>query len=379
MNNEPPESTTAPARPPIAIDSLTSLRGLAALWVVCHHFKDDVDLLFPPLRVLDPLLELGHIAVPFFFILSGFVLAYNYAAQFQRVQPGAYGVFVLRRWARIYPVHFAALMLLLVLVLMSRRLGYSINRADKFSAVDFVLNLFLVQTWVPHFELNWNGPAWSISSEWFAYLLFPFLCVGLNRVRGAWPAASLVVLGWLASMGFYAYGSDLRFRELLAVVPTFATGCFLHFLGKNTPGWSAPRWAPDLLVLAMALTPVAVAAVPTWSDRTRHEIVVALMITYFVGAIGCFGALGSACSGLWRSRPLVFLGEISYSLYMTHSIVLIAIAKLLPAARFADAGLAARLGLGLAYAALIGGAAVAMYYAVELPCRKRLSRLGRGR
>src|SRR5438270_13847443 len=91
-------------RRPASIDALTSLRGLAALWVVVFHFREHLFNLLSSLRPLDPLLGLGHIAVPYFFILSGFVLAYNYASDFRQVTLRRYLPFIGRRFVRIYPV-----------------------------------------------------------------------------------------------------------------------------------------------------------------------------------------------------------------------------------------------------------------------------------
>src|SRR4051794_34392121 len=83
---------------PVAIDALTSLRGLAALWVVVFHFNDDLHHLFGRFPALDSLIQLGYLAVPYFFILSGFVLAYNYAPEFRRVSLPGYLGFLKRRW-----------------------------------------------------------------------------------------------------------------------------------------------------------------------------------------------------------------------------------------------------------------------------------------
>ncbi len=72
-----PLSDAPPTRRP-AIDSLTSLRGLAALWVVLYHFLADIVKLLPAANFLSPFVGQGHFAVPIFFVLSGYVLTYNY-------------------------------------------------------------------------------------------------------------------------------------------------------------------------------------------------------------------------------------------------------------------------------------------------------------
>src|SRR5262249_8096010 len=156
-------------RPPV--HSLTTLRGLAALWVVVYHFWPEVLVLLPGLALLTPLAVVGNLAVPCFFILSGFVLCYNYAPEFHRLSARDYG----RRLVRIYPVHLVTLLAVLAMALVSWRLGWALTDSG-YTGRDFVLNVCLVHTWVPDFHLNWNYPSWSISSEWFAYLFFPAVC-----------------------------------------------------------------------------------------------------------------------------------------------------------------------------------------------------------
>jgi peptidoglycan/LPS O-acetylase OafA/YrhL len=355
------------------VDALTSLRGLAALWVLGHHFRGDLFTLFDGLRPLEPLLALGHIAVPYFFILSGFVLAYNYAPDFRRLTVSRYTAFIGRRWVRIYPVHLFTLLFVLAMVLVCHRLGIAITRGDKFSAQDFVLNLFLVQAWLPNYQLNWNGPSWSISSEWFAYLLFPLLCVGLNRLRSARWAAVVAVLGWVACVAFYALAGRPPFWELLAVIPTFLTGCAIWaWVGQRPGAGVVPRRLPDLVLMLVVVTPFLLGAVPSLEEGLRNRISLGLTVTYFAITIFCFGSLGNTCSRIWLSRPLLFLGEASYSLYMTHGLVLIFGEKLLPTARYAGAGLAMRLAVVAAYAGMFAAATLLTYFLVEDPARKHL-------
>jgi peptidoglycan/LPS O-acetylase OafA/YrhL len=367
-------------RRPAPVDALTSLRGLAALWVLGHHFRGDFFTLFGGLRPLDPLLALGHIAVPYFFILSGFVLAYNYAPDFRRLTFSRYTAFIGRRWVRIYPVHLFTLLCVLAMVLACSRLGITINRADKFMAPDFLLNLFLVQAWVPDYQLNWNGASWSISSEWFAYLLFPVVCLGLNRLRSAREAAVLAVLGWAACVAFYVFGGHMPFWEVLAVVPTFLTGCTVWaWVQRRSSRPAVPRRLPDLIVLATLVTPLLLASIPGLDERARNKIGLGLMVTYFASTILCFGSLGNSCSRVWLSKPLLFLGEVSYSLYMTHGLVLMLLQKLLPSARYVGAGLGVRLAVVVAYAAMFAAATLVTYYLVENPARKHLWKLLAGR
>ena len=328
---------------PRSIDSLTSLRGLAALWIVAYHFWTDVLVLFPALEIFSPFVREGHSAVPLFFVLSGFVLAYNYAEQFHCLQWDAYRRFVTRRLARIYPVHLFTLLVVLVLVGVAHWVSGPITDSG-YTLATFVQNLFLVQTWVPQFELNWNYPAWSISSEWFAYLWFPVLAsVVLRRLASVAAAAALLVLAWIGSILVYTAG-PVPFRELVVVIPTFiagATACTLWRRGGH--GRYGPRWLPDVCAALIVVVPFVCSG--TRLIATYLSLFVVLMLT--------LPTWRDACSRFWRWPAAVFLGEVSYSLYMTHTVTQKVCHAFLPASRFQESAVALRISILAVYAILI--------------------------
>ena len=171
------------ARP--TIDALTGLRGVAAMWIVLYHYAVQLRPFLPEIGVADPLIRQGHLAVDLFFVLSGFVLAYNYVDRLATWDAREARRFIVLRLARIYPVHLATLLAVTLMVVAAQAAGAGdAMRADKYSAGDFVLNLLLVHAWVAEPTLSWNYPSWSISPEMFAYLLFP------ARVCGRGPAAA---------------------------------------------------------------------------------------------------------------------------------------------------------------------------------------------
>ena len=113
------EGQAAPStqRPrPREILSLTSLRGFLAVWVVVYHFWNDVLRLFPFTEFLSPIVQMGHMAVPAFFMLSGFVLSYNYADRFHTLRRHEIVRFLCLRLARIYPVHLVTLLMVAAMV-----------------------------------------------------------------------------------------------------------------------------------------------------------------------------------------------------------------------------------------------------------------------
>jgi peptidoglycan/LPS O-acetylase OafA/YrhL len=363
LGRELPQARPRVGRP--SIDSLTSLRGIASVWVALYHFTPDLNTLLPGARFLSPFLSQGHFAVPIFFVLSGFVLTYNYLELMgTRLNRSELFKFWGRRLLRIYPLHFATLFAVLAMVIVARVLGLTISR-EGYGWRDFALNLFLIQTWVPHFHLNWNYPSWSISSEWFAYLFFPLVCLGLIRVQRASILAGLALISFGLSIGLMWAGSRLPFKEMTAVIGPFLLGCTfaraidLGYFPRS--GLKAGAWA---LVLILVLSPYF----------ANGQAVSMAMVTSGLALVYVLGASGGGCSRFWLWEPLVILGEVSYSLYLTHTIVQKLLYEIAPTARFADRSLAVRLGLLVVYAATIAVATLIAHACVEVYFRKSLRR-----
>lgn len=182
----------APSKSVIA--ALTGIRAIAAWWVVFGHFQEHLAALFPFCKHLVLITHRGYLGVDLFFCLSGFVLAHNYLQKFRVVRPREYGQFLWLRLARMYPVHLFTLLLLMLGVLAAGLLNYKLNMPGRLTGIDFVRNLFLVHAWGFAPDVSWNGPAWSISAEWFAYLLLPFIAavvIRMTRAASLWSAIGL--------------------------------------------------------------------------------------------------------------------------------------------------------------------------------------------
>ena len=348
---------------PREIASLTALRGFLAIWVVAYHFWNDALRLFPQLEALSPIAWMGHMAVPAFFMLSGFVLSYNYAGRFRKLRQSEVSRFLCLRLARIYPVHLATLLAVAAMVWVSDLAGYHLTDAG-YTARDFVLNLFLVHTWVPDFKLNWNYPSWSISSEWFAYLLFPFAVVGpLRWLATPSRAAFLGLVALASSVAVMACWRPWPFYELVLVIPTFFAGAAVCGIARNLLRGRAAswwRWLPELLALVLG----ASCFLPSTG------VVTATLLCGFFLLIMALAKLSTDCHWWWSGRPAVFLGEVSYSLYMTHTLAQKILYRLVPSARFAGSDFMTRLGMTAGYIGLVGVCCLATYFLVENPCRR---------
>jgi peptidoglycan/LPS O-acetylase OafA/YrhL len=356
-----------------SIDSLTGIRALAAVWVVIYHFKSDITQLFSWFEWASSFARAGFLGVDLFFILSGFIITYNYLNEFQAIKARSYVNFLWLRLARLYPVHLFTLCCLAVIVAGAQYRGITLNNAHIFTVEGFLKNILLVHAWGTS-QVSWNFVAWSISAEWFAYLTFPFVAISLARVRSP-RAALLGATGALAMMPLLnalmqplPLTRGLQVGWLVQVSSEFLAGCFLCLLYRS--GWAAGwRWsaiAPATLFVAATLSAllVAMGAAAVW---------MAPILGFFVLAVARAGGPFARWLG---SRHMVYCGQVSYALYMTHGIVQMLLAKLLPPTAFADSSAIMRLAVLAVYGLLVFGGAALTYAVVEKPARERLRQVG---
>ncbi len=295
------------------IPALTSIRGLAAWWVVLYHFRSHFPLF--GLESLRRFFAEGYLAVDLFFVLSGFVIFLNYSDLFIRIQGTEVLRFLVARVARVYPLHLLVLVAFLVNPLAIILLSHGGQIGERYNLAYFVLSLFLFQNWGLTHSLAWNIPAWSISTEWFAYLVFPIFCLCFSklerRVTGtlAILMATLLVLCllfWLC--GAHSIGEAIPTLGLPRCVLEFFAGmCICHIFRSKmllSPVWPFGLWAAAVGLVAIAV----VLRIPNY---------------FVVPAACCFAVLATAMqrgvlASLFSLRPLQFLGEISYSTYMVH-------------------------------------------------------------
>jgi peptidoglycan/LPS O-acetylase OafA/YrhL len=210
-------SSARPEAPARQLQSLTSLRGLAALWVVLYHYST---VYFPRLDIGDysNLIAKGYLAVDLFFMLSGFVMTHVYYRAFSESITQNYRNFLVARIARLYPLHLLVLFLFLATALTSQLLLYM--RTGLFHGIPlegarsmgaFAANLFMLQGLAAG-ELSWNYPAWSISIE---FLLSES------------PASAIPTLAWIVLptqvirtnlAGSAGAGQDRPFKGLRATL-----------------------------------------------------------------------------------------------------------------------------------------------------------------
>lgn len=346
------------------IRPLTGIRGFAAALIVFSHFQERWTVLFPSLAPFHLSAARCHVGVDLFFILSGFILNYVYHAGERSFGKREYRRFLWNRLARIYPNHLATLGLLVLLVVAAHWRGLSVTGLYPFSQIP--AQLTLTHSWpIPGVEPgSWNYPSWSISAEWFAYLaIFPLTLRLLRPQRGAW-----IFLGTAYfALGLCLVAPFLSINlTLVQVSCEFVCGAMLFgVFRQNTAITSFCRQAAS----AFFLTVVAILCAPIDIPFSR-ELLLVLFPVLLLG----LAAEKSAVGKVLASSPALWLGRVSYALYMSHSLVLRVDKILLPVERYAGHPLPARLFVWAVEIAVLLLSAAGLYYLVEVPSRTWMRR-----
>ncbi len=345
---------TQPGTP--QLDALTGLRGAAAWLVVTYHFREALAP-FVPAAVLAVAAH-GALAVDLFFVMSGFIIALNYRKEFQAEGMGAYGRFLLLRLARIYPLHLFMLGLF-ILYVGAASLAHHANRFERLDYL--VASIFLVQAWSPWVWLGWNDPAWSISTEMFAYLIFPVMAWIVARARGqaaagAWLGGTLGMI-MLVAPSFGGLSGELSQFALTRCVLEFFAGVMVQRL------WELGRRTPGSGIAALALGALLIAA---FALAATDSLVMPGAFCCLVYGLAVPGTLPERL----LSRPLpVLLGTLSYATYLSHFLI-----KYLVKLVFEQPGIPYGV-LFPVYAITVLIASWPLYELVEVPGRRALRRL----
>jgi peptidoglycan/LPS O-acetylase OafA/YrhL len=248
--------------------------------------------------------------VDFFFVLSGFVIAYAYGERLRDVED--IRGFTLRRFARLWPLHVTVLAAFLLLEFY-RFAATSAGFTGERSVFAIFTNLALVQSLGVHEGLTWNTPAWSISTEFYTYLVFAGVCV-IAPARRYLAAAALMLLGFAMLFFFSRYGM----RE------TFCFGFFRCLYGFFAGVLTFASWKS--LPKKIGGTPTEIAALALVglfvSFAPRVRALEYLAVPVFALAVFAFAQQAGAVSRAMESRIANALGRWSYSIYMVHMLVL---------------------------------------------------------
>ncbi len=338
------------------LDALTGIRGIAAWLVVFYHIRKSLHDLLPDAILL--IFSKGYLAVDLFFMLSGFVLWYNYAAKLRQRSREAAGQFLWRRVARIWPLHLLVLsgfiMLAGVLMAMGRE-----TRSYPFA--DLPLHVILIQGWGWRHALAWNHPAWSISTEMAANLLFPVVA-GLSfweRLSGTLllglAGALLLAIHFLyAGNGYVIMDTNISRLGLWRCLLEFTLGNVLCMV------WLRWRGSDGLAFAACLLGCLGIAAGFLFALPETAFAPLCLAMLLLVTASG-----RGLAAKLLGGTALRYLGEISYSTYLLH-VLLFTLYKFV----FVDASMQLSWVAFFGFLILVFVFSMVLYHWIERPAQR---------
>jgi peptidoglycan/LPS O-acetylase OafA/YrhL len=311
---------------------LDSIRGIAALSVAIHHVilmkiflaafsnKAWFDCAF---------FHNAWLFVDLFFVLSGIVISMGYTdADFGRF---SFRDFMVRRLARIYPLHIVMLFALLVFRLARIGLvtaGLLVLTPYQFevnNAYTFVLNVFLLHSLGFVDYLSWNGPSWSISVEFYTYIVFGLLLLFAQRLNSRtilYATAAIMVVGNLLIIVFVlqkkALGLQYDFGMLRCLLSFFLGVLVVRFVGPLSK-IKAPIFQFGLQVGSLVASFGLVVLV---SDYPAASFAAPFVFAILLASLMAFPK-APLLPRLLESKPLVWLGARSYSIYMVHAFVIL--------------------------------------------------------
>lgn len=281
---------------------LDAMRFVAAIGVIFCHAAADIHIRAESLRLF----------VDLFFVISGYVIAHVYAERLSSIP--SYLNFLVRRVARLGPLHWVTLLIFAGLGVVAERAHLSINHSDMFDYSCLPANAFLIHAFGTCPHASFNGPSWSISAEMGMYILSPLLIALVRSPKvGLVCLAGLLILLTLASSAerpWFEWTSD---GGVLRALPSFMLGVMARRTGERL----LRRVPAPAFLSAAAVTIFFVASLANvWEFALLPLVYTA--------------ALGSAAADVQGNRSKLLLavaplGQLTYSLYMLHQLVLIVV------------------------------------------------------
>ena len=306
------------------LDVLDTLRGLSALMVVFFHMN------YSSLLYSLPIIRHSDLFVDFFFVLSGFIMYYNYG---RLPDTASFSQFIGMRFFRLYPLHLALLIAFvgcdaLYAIVRFLRSGSAAMTASGDYGLDLMLNLLLMNG----FQIrppSFNGPSWSISTEFWTYVLFGSIVLGFRNVRRYTMAVIFTGVCLAALFAVYMrYGVIKGFTLFL-----FPRCIFGFFLGAAmgtllSPGKCESGNANS--PIAALLQAIAVIVAVTALTIVGFSPLDVFLPVLFAAVIGTFVVWPQTrLTQLLLHPPFLWLGQHSYSIYMVHWFVLMQVGAVL--------------------------------------------------
>lgn len=316
------KSTT---KKPDMLDALTSFRFVAALMVFVWHTHIMGD-------VLDKY-QLGYVGVGFFYLLSGFILTYVYFNKIRSGNAERIKKFYIARIAKIYPMHILTLVASIPLYISTVQAAFPYE-TKRYFIENLGINTLLLQSYFPSNAVNFsfNGVAWSISVEMFFYAVFPLLIYIIGKyLKELTTNRMFMLIGLVWLMMFVAFApvqsylDDWRLYIFpLARLPEFIIGILLGLIylrqqKDKVENVFINKHATKLELATVAGLVLAILISPVLPQSLRFA---AWLVPFWAVLVFIFSLQRGAISKILMHKPFVYLGEISFSFYMIHQLVI---------------------------------------------------------
>lgn len=292
---------------PKHLPALTGLRFFLALWVIITHLigkghiYEPIVLMLP--GPLQSIMRYGYQAVPTFFVLSGFVLARNYAST--QWNPANTWKYLVGRFARVYPVYLLSLLIVLPFIIKAK---------DQPKGWLVAMHLTLTQGWwVGHYTAGWNTPAWSLSCEMFFYLIFPLAVIPMKDRGWAWTTGA-ALLACVLAPAMWTIGISDQLKPIIHVsdfLMGIAAARAFELLAERRAA-STGMWLYGIGILGSA-------AILGYAEFLPKSV----SMNTLLRPMNALLLLGLGLGGGWlaralSARPIVYLGKVSYAMYILH-------------------------------------------------------------
>jgi peptidoglycan/LPS O-acetylase OafA/YrhL len=316
------------------LSNLTPLRGIAALLTVVFHVNLVLSLFGG--KLLDEkdssFLDHMYLMVDFFFVLSGFILCYVYAQNFRdSVNGQGFRKFTIARFARVYPLHLFSLLLTTLFLYLLHQWGATVSPIldAENSVYSFITNLLLLHSMNLHQWFTFTHASWSISTEWWMYMLFPFLVTPFMKLSrpGRFFVFALCIVGYFVigyvlvplvtvpdALSFFRSNETPPFSLNVSYQYGFFRCLFGFVIGMMVYFGYRENWAKKIFSSGYAFLVLVIGLM-----SCLHFAVLDVFTVLFFPFILLSAAYGNRnLNAILATKPLQRLGDWSFSIYLIH-------------------------------------------------------------
>ena len=357
------------------INSLTPMRGVAAIWVMLFHI--DVSLFYRGFGSLLPrdqtgLFSKGYLWVDFFFLLSGFVIAHVYSQQLNSaLRKAAIKNYLWARFSRLYPLHIFTLGVLVIFTQLIEHWYPAVvdgSWTTYFAWSALPSNLMLTQAMNQHTYLSWNMVSWSIAAEWWTYVIsIPSIIFLIGRTKKFTLVYAMLFFALLVGLVFSLPEKNLDI--------TFNYGFFRCLFEFNIGLALYQLFLRDTIKQFLAQDYVAVTLVLIIAAVFHTHGPDLLVVPFFGLLILALAYNRTKVEALLNKSLFQYLGKISYSIYMTHCLWFMVFWFALPQLKLigvVEFSTVEKIFYAFAFVGLTLISSHFSYYYIELKCQRKL-------